>query len=62
MAHFVLIDDAYGELLDVRTYCSDFCAQSDNAYVGWNGANEVEFDTYCDECGDRISGTEGEAP
>lgn len=62
MAHFVLVDDAYGELIDVRTYCSDFCASQDNAYAGWNGANEIEFDTPCDECGSVVKGFEGPYP
>jgi len=62
MTHFVLVDDAYGELIDVRTYCSDFCAQGDNAYAGWNGANEVEFDTTCDGCGSEVKGIDGPYP
>jgi hypothetical protein len=61
MAHFVLVDDAYGELIDVRTYCSDHCARADNAYAGWNGSNEVEFDTNCDECHGVIEGYSGSA-
>jgi len=62
MAHFVLIDDTYGDVIDLRTYCSDFCARTDAAYAGWHGCNEVEFDTPCDACGDLIKGIEGEAP
>jgi hypothetical protein len=62
MSHLVLIDDAQGDLVDVRTYCSDFCAQSDDAYAGWNGCNELEFDTPCDECGNLIKGFEGALP
>jgi hypothetical protein len=62
MAHAVYIDDAYGDLIDLRTYCSDFCAQTDNAYAGWNGCIEYDFDTYCEDCGRFIPGTQGEAP
>ena len=62
MAHFVFIDDAYGDLIDLHTYCSDTCAWTDDAYAGWNGAHELEFDSYCDNCNKTIPGTEGEAP
>jgi hypothetical protein len=58
MAHFVFIDDAYGDLIDLRIYCSDFCAQSDNAYAGWNGANELDHESYCESCNKVIAAPE----
>ena len=59
MAHFVCVDDADGELVDVRTYCSDFCAAHDDLYAGWNGAHEIEFDAVCNQCGTVVVGFEG---
>lgn len=59
MAHFVLIEDTQGELIDLETYCSDFCAQSSPAYAGWYGAQEVEFNTECARCGALVRGTSG---
>lgn len=47
MAHFVLLEDAKGELEDVEVYCSDNCAQTSPKYAGWYGCMEVEFDTQC---------------
>lgn len=59
MAHFVLIEDADQQLVDVKVYCSDSCAKSSPAYAGWFGAQEVEFDTLCqrDGCEVTIYGT-----
>lgn len=56
MAHAVFIDDAYGDLIDLRAYCSDACAQTDNAYAGWNGSIDFEFDNWCDSCNQLIPG------
>ena len=56
MAHAVFIDDAYGDLIDLRSYCSDYCAQTDNAYAGWNGSIDFEFDVECDNCNTLIPG------
>lgn len=47
MAHFVLVEDSQGELIDLEVFCSDFCAQTSPAYAGWYGAQEIEFDTVC---------------
>lgn len=62
MAHFVLVDDAQGDLIDIRNYCSDYCARQDDAYAGWNGCNELEFDDTCEACGDPIKGFSGPYP
>lgn len=56
MAHAVFIDDAYGDLIDLRSYCSDSCAQTDNAYAGWNGLIDFDFDVDCDNCNILIPG------
>lgn len=60
MAHFVLIEDTRGELIDVEVYCSDFCAQHSTFYAGWYGAQEVEFDAKCQLCKSEILGSYGE--
>ena len=59
MAHFVLIEDADGDLIDLAVYCSDFCAKTSAAYAGWYGAQEVEFDTECVNCGTTVHGALG---
>ena len=56
MAHFVIIEDRKGELADLEVYCSDFCAQYSQYYNGWYGAQEVEFDTPCHQCGQTVIG------
>jgi pyridoxal/pyridoxine/pyridoxamine kinase len=58
MAHYVeiVVDD---EMIDAVVFCSDFCAKSHEAYNGWNGCYELDFDTPCNGCGDLISGIEG---
>jgi len=59
MAHFVVIEDKQGELVDVEVYCSDYCAQTSPAYAGWYGCMEVEFDTPCVACGKTVAGSSG---
>lgn len=56
MPHAVCIDDAYGDLIDIRAYCSDECARTDDAYAGWNGLIDFDFDTWCDNCNEMIDG------
>lgn len=41
MAHAVIIENADGEVVDVNYYCSDYCAQDDKHYAGWNGCHEI---------------------
>lgn len=49
MTHAVLIEDAItGDLLDLRYYCSDSCAQGDVAYSGWHGCVELMFGQVCE--------------
>lgn len=50
MSHLVIHETPDGETIDVRHYCSDSCAQTDPAYVGWYGAQEYDATT-CDACG-----------
>jgi hypothetical protein len=60
--HFHFVEDDNGELIDVIDLCSDFCNQAycqanpGNVYTGWNGCHEIEFDSVCAECGDKIEG------
>jgi hypothetical protein len=57
MSHAVFIDDAHGDLIDLRIYCSDFCAQSDDNYAGWNGCLEFDYPTQCEACSAAIYST-----
>lgn len=57
MAHAVSIDDEYGDLIELRPYCSDECARTDDEYAGWNGCIDFDFDEWCNRCGDLIAGT-----
>lgn len=59
MAHFVVIEDTQGELVDLEVYCSDNCAQTSPAYAGWHGCMEVEFNTQCVGCKNTVKGVEG---
>ena len=56
MAHLVLIEDAYGEMLDAEVYCSDFCAQTSADYRGWHGCNEIGVSQPCEHCGEWVEG------
>lgn len=56
MAHFVIIEDTQGDLEDLLTYCSDFCAKTSAHYAGWFGCMEASFDTDCPNCGKFIKG------
>lgn len=56
----VLIFDEDDQVVDIHTYCSDFCAQRDVAYDGWYGCVENEQKTSCLTCGKQIPGLEGE--
>ena len=63
--HLHLIEDQEGQLVDAIDLCSDFCHKdycdtNHLEYRGWNGCNESEFNTTCEECGDLIEGVEGE--
>lgn len=54
--NIVLITDDHGDTVDVNTYCSDTCAQTDPLYQGWFGCVEAAYDTACVECGEAIVG------
>ena len=60
--HLQLIEDLDGQLIDVIEFCSDFCHRDASGveYQGWNGCNESEFNTVCQNCGAVIEGVEGE--
>ena len=56
--HLHFIEDESGDVVDQFEFCSDFC-HSDYVgenYAGWNGCNESEFGTTCQNCGDHIQG------
>ena len=38
----VLIEDSIGDIVEIRNYCSDFCAKFDSNYDGWYGCVEAE--------------------
>lgn len=59
MAHFVIVEDSQGELIDLEVHCSDYCAKTSTSYAGWYGAQEVEFDTNCTNCGEVVKGAYG---
>ena len=60
--HQFLIEDENGELIDVKDCCSDSCHKeiAGEDYMGWNGCHEVEFDTVCENCGEKIEGFRGD--
>ena len=63
--HLHLIEDQEGQLVDVVELCSDechqlYCDHYDLEYRGWNGCEEAEWNTKCEECGDFIQGVEGD--
>ena len=43
------------DVLDVRYYCSDYCAKTDAEYDGWNGCNEIhDYHHFCLSCTKRL--------
>ena len=54
--HF--IEDESGDVVDQFEFCSDFCHRDyvGDDYAGWNGCNESEFGTTCQNCGSHIPG------
>jgi hypothetical protein len=58
MANFVLVEDSFGDVIDVNVYCSDACAQTDAGYDGWYGCQQVEFGQFChrEGCHERVLG------
>lgn len=60
MAHLVTIDDADGNVIDARWYCSDACARADFSYAGWNGCHVVSTDYGLITCGNCQASIGGE--
>ena len=58
MANAVLIEDATGDVVDVRYYCSDVHARDDEDYAGWYGCTAPSVDVECPTCGEQIRGEE----
>lgn len=55
------IEDARGDLVEMRYACSDFCHRQwclDNGtpYLGWDGCHELEFSDRCVSCDSTIPG------
>jgi hypothetical protein len=64
MAHYHFVEDDGGDVVDVRTFCSDWChrtwcERNSATYGGWNGCHEQEFSTVCEECEEEIEGVNG---
>jgi hypothetical protein len=54
--HYILIEDADGNLTDALPHCSDACARTHPTYAGWNGAHETLTTEFCHACGVVIGG------
>jgi hypothetical protein len=54
--HLVAIVDDAGDIVDAYTYCSDYCAQTNAAYDGWNGCYDIDGPAVCHACWTCISG------
>jgi len=64
MTHILLIEDSHGDVVEGHTVCSDSCHRSlavelNVPYNGWYGCVELEFDDYCQSCGDLLHGVDG---
>ena len=62
MAHIVTVNDSNGDLVDVRWYCSDFCARTDRGYAGWNGCHYYLENAifFCECCGTQVGSLDEE--
>lgn len=60
MANAVLIEDNSGDLVEVEYFCSDFHAQTHEAYAGWYGCVELDFGQKCsaEGCSEQLHGIE----
>jgi hypothetical protein len=56
--HEHYINDTHGNIVEAYYYCSDFCHRADTgeAYQGWNGCHENEFEETCKQCEAKIAG------
>lgn len=50
MASIIDIEDDKGELVERLYYCSDYHAQQNKNYAGFNGVHELHSNEYCDFC------------
>lgn len=65
MAHMLLIEDIDGDVEEGHWICSDSCHRTladtlEVAYKGWLGCIELEFNTFCECCGDFMHGIDGD--
>ena len=51
--HVQMIEDDRGDLVDIRWYCSQWCATEDDAPQpsAWPGGDETQSAVYCHVCG-----------
>jgi len=51
--HVQLIEDDSGDVVDVRYYCAQWCATTDDAPQpsAWPGGDETDYCVYCYTCG-----------
>ena len=59
--HIHCIEDEHGDVVDIVSYCSDYCHHEGEGdkYRGWNGCHEgADYDEQCANCGDLIPGLE----
>lgn len=59
MCHIVIEEDAEGDTIDVREYCSDSCARTDAHYAGWHGAQNAPSGSVCARCGTGLTDKKG---
>ena len=62
--HIHCIEDEHGDVVDIVSYCSDYCHREGEGdkYRGWNGCHEgADYDERCANCGDLIPGLETQA-
>jgi hypothetical protein len=56
MTHVEMIEDATGDLVDIRYACSALCA-SDLEFPepsAWPGGMETDYDVHCENCGNQM--------
>lgn len=62
MSHYYEVRDGRGDLVDLVSFCSDWCHQAwcretGNEYQGWNGCHEHEYREDCASCGEVMPGS-----
>lgn len=54
--HVHMVEDAAGDLVGIRYFCSPWCAAEGNAPEpsAWPGGMETDYPVYCETCGDLM--------